>query len=84
MNAPQQDPAVASWKRPNFQRQQPNLQQRSGQTLVGNIPRATQIQSPMMAQAPGSKSPFDVDIDGLEEKPWRKPGESFVLISLEG
>lgn len=35
---------------------------------------APQIQSPIVAIPVGQKSAFEIDIDGLDEKPWRKPG----------
>jgi hypothetical protein len=79
-------PQERSSFRPHFSRPQPNQQRPPGSTpyafqrpgvppqmpLQPNI--APQIQSPIVAIPFGQKSAFEIDIDGLDEKPWRKPG----------
>lgn len=79
-------PQERSSFRPLFSRPQPNQQRPPGSTPYGfqrpGVPPqmptqpsiAPQIQSPMVAIPLGQKSAFEIDIDGLDEKPWRKPG----------
>lgn len=60
----------------NFNPNQPALP-KPMQNQVNTLQQTQGGPSPIVAQ--NQKNVFDIDIDSLEEKPWRKPGLHYTL-----